>query len=83
MIMMMMMMMLMMICVFGIHMFEILNKFLRNAFSLVQFNNWDACVLVASVLQTVRSAHCGTWTVKSAFTRAQDPHTPQPLSNVF
>jgi hypothetical protein len=66
------------VCVFGI-----LNKFLSTAFSLVQFNNWDSYVLAVFVLQTVRSAHCGKWTIKSAFKKAQDPHTPHPLSNVF
>jgi len=70
-------------CVSSIYMFEILNKLLSTAFSLVQFNNWDGRVLVVSVLQTVRSIHCGKWTVKSAFTRAQDPHTSHPLLNVF
>jgi hypothetical protein len=57
-------MMMMMIYVYGIYMFEILNKFLSTVFSLVQFNNWDACVLAVFVLQTVQSPHCGKLTVK-------------------
>jgi len=53
------MMMMMMIMIFVLNVFEILNKFLGTAFSLVQFNNWDTCVLAVFVLQTVRTALFG------------------------